>query len=50
MADNDHIPTVQIKVKDGFSEPLQNLANSFLEMGDKDLAAEILQDKKKINR
>lgn len=48
MADNDHIPTVQIKVKDGFSKPLQNLANSFLEIGDKDLAAEILQDKKKL--
>ena len=48
MADNDHIPTVQIRAEDGFSETLTDLAQTFIQMGDSDLAADILSDKKKL--
>ncbi|MBA1394000.1 hypothetical protein EQ500_09020, partial [Lactobacillus sp. XV13L] len=48
MAANDHIPTVQIRAEDRFSESLTSLARTFVQMGDEDLATDILSDKKKL--
>jgi hypothetical protein len=49
MANNDHIPTVQIRTEDKFSEPLTDLARSLVAMGDNDLAATILSDREKLS-
>lgn len=47
--DNDHIPTVRITGKDGYSNNMSSMASTLKSLGEDDIAKSILQDKRRLD-